>query len=399
MLKSHIALSLRPLRILLLSLGLLGSPANGEVKSPIPAEIRTKFGLDPFYQKVRLVEGFPIVGSAKVADAALEEAAYLMEQMLGGRHDLLTALAENKVRFTIMARTEFTTDVPEHKTLRPKRYWDRRARGLGATQERPAVSCGEENLIGIPGDPYAKENILIHEFAHAIEGMGLSKVDPTFFPRLKKTFDAAMQAGLWKGKYAASNPMEYWAEAVQSWFDTNREDDHDHNHVNTRAELREYDPGVAQLVEEVFGDKAWRYQKPSARPQGTPLPSVTPAKEVPFTWPTGLWNERDLLETSKALDGLTDAKPTVLQAGAKPTASGKRGPASCLVLVNKTTERFSVYWVDEKGELQPRGEVGPGRLDFHDTSEGHVFALEDEKGKLRYEINATSGDSRILLLP
>jgi len=28
--------------------------------------------------------------------------------------------------------------------------------------------------------------------------------------------------------------MEYWAEAVQSWFDTNREPDHDHNHVNTR---------------------------------------------------------------------------------------------------------------------------------------------------------------------
>ena len=33
----------------------------------------------------------------------------------------------------------------------------------------------------------------------------------------------------------------------------NREDDHDHNHVNTRKELVEYDPAVAKLCEEVFG--------------------------------------------------------------------------------------------------------------------------------------------------
>ena len=33
------------------------------------------------------------------------------------------------------------------------------------------------------------------------------------------------------------NHHEYFAEGVQSWFDNNRENDHDHNHVNTRAEL------------------------------------------------------------------------------------------------------------------------------------------------------------------
>ena len=51
-----------------------------------------------------------------------------------------------------------------------------------------------------------------------------------------------MEEGLWKGKYAATNFHEYWAEGVQSWFDTNRENDHDHNHVNTREELKDVRP-------------------------------------------------------------------------------------------------------------------------------------------------------------
>ena len=38
--------------------------------------------------------------------------------------------------------------------MTPKAYWDKRARGLGATPERPAVSCGEENLLNLQGDWY-----------------------------------------------------------------------------------------------------------------------------------------------------------------------------------------------------------------------------------------------------
>ena len=77
-----------------------------------------------------------------------------------------------------------------------------------------------------------------------------------------------MKAGLWKGKYAATNHHEYFAEGVQSWFDNNRENDHDHNHVNTRAELIEYDPGLAAMCREVFGDTELKYTKPATRLTG-----------------------------------------------------------------------------------------------------------------------------------
>lgn len=233
-----------------------------EVADPIPKETKERFELDPFYRKsVVLAGGFPVVGSEKVSDAALLEAAHIVRSMLDGRDDILRAMARNRVRLTVMAVPERTCDVPEHSDLTPPAYWNRRARGLGATPHRPSVSCGEENLLCCPGDPYSTENILVHEFAHAIHQMGLSTVDPTFDRRLREAYDAALKDGKWKDCYAAENHFEYWAEGVQSWFDTNRENDAIHNHVNTREELKDYDPALAALCREIFGDKEWRYRR------------------------------------------------------------------------------------------------------------------------------------------
>jgi cyclophilin family peptidyl-prolyl cis-trans isomerase len=253
---------------------------------PIPAELREKFGLDPFYQQHLRVGELPIVASMKPSPFALREAAWIVGRMLEGRNDLLEAMAAGKTRLTVMAATEYTTDVPEHRHLRPRVFWDRRARGLGATPEAPSVSCAEENLLGFPRDPYSTENILVHEFAHAIHLMGLKRLDPTFDARLVEAFQGATNRGLWKGTYAGSNAEEYWAEAVQNWFDDNRENDALHNAVNTRAELKAYDPGVARLCAEVFGDRAWRYQRPGLCPasERRHLEGYDASTARPFRW-------------------------------------------------------------------------------------------------------------------
>jgi len=236
--------------------------AQGPTVGSVPEEVRSKWKLDPFYQKFTAVGELPVVGSARVSDPALREAAYILSHMLAHRPELIHALATNSVRVVVMAHDEYTTDLPEQKEMAPRAYWDSRARGLGGQ----TCSGAEENLLCYPGDPYWQENILIHEFAHVIEGIGMKALDPSFGKRLQKAYDDAIGRGLWKGTYAGTNPEEYWAESVQDWFDNNRHDDSLHNKVHTRAMLKDYDPGAAQLCAEVFGDGPWRYHKPSERP-------------------------------------------------------------------------------------------------------------------------------------
>ena len=231
----------------------------------------SKMGLDPFYKKYVSASGYPIVSSAGVDDYALKEAAFLVNLMLANRPDVREAMIKSGSRLIIMAHDEFTTDVPEHSQMRPKDFWDARARGLGGSRTDPVCSCGEENLLAFEGDPYSTENILIHEFAHNIHLRGMVNVDPTFDDRLKQTWQAAMDAGLWDKKYASTNHAEYFAEGVQSWFDNNRQPDHDHNHVDTRKELREYDPGLAKICEEVFGETNLVYNQTHNSTDGSPF--------------------------------------------------------------------------------------------------------------------------------
>lgn len=260
-------------------------------------------GVPAFYTQRVDSGGFPIVASATVNPFALKEAAYLLDLMLAKRPDVRKAMVQSGARLSIIAWNEFTTDQPEWVWLgeKPlagfpgisgKDYFDARARGMGGSETDPFCSCGEENLLCYPGDPYSTENILIHEFAHNIHLRGMLNVDPTFDPRLKAAYDAAMLEGLWKGKYPSVNHHEYFAEGVQSWFDNNREEDHDHNHVNTRAELVEYDPRLAALCREVFGDTELKYTKPQTRLTGH-LEGYDPAKAPKFEWPERLTKAKD----------------------------------------------------------------------------------------------------------
>ena len=255
--------------------------------SEVPVQGVRFGGVPALYTQSVSAGGFPIVASEKVNPYALKEAAYLVDLMLAQRPDVRAAMIKSGARMCVMAWSEFTTDLPEWSHLTPKDYRDARARGMGGSETDPYCSVAEENVLGYPGDPYAAECILIHEFAHNIHLRGMVNVDPTFDTRLKATYDAAMQAGLWKGKYASTNHHEYFAEGVQSWFDNNRFNDHDHNHVHLRSQLIEYDPGLAAMCREVFGDTAIKYTKPATRLTGH-MAGYDPAQAPKFVWPERL---------------------------------------------------------------------------------------------------------------
>ncbi len=259
---------------------------------------RESGGIPVFYTQHVDADGFPIVASDRVNAYALKEAAYIVNAMLAERPDIREAIIRSGARLSIMAYDEFTTDLPEFARLasEPNRgfpqitakdFSDARARGTGGSETDPFCSCAEENLLGFPGDPYEQECILIHEFAHCIHLRGMVNIDATFDRRLKETYNQAMRDGLWKGKYASVNHHEYFAEGVQSWFDNNRINDHDHNHVNTRELLIEYDPGLAAICREVFGDTAMTYTKPTTRLRGH-MSGYDPASAPTFRWPKRL---------------------------------------------------------------------------------------------------------------
>jgi hypothetical protein len=282
-----------------------------EVVSKVPVQgfrydPATKDGVPACYTQRASTGGFPIVATAKVNPYALKEVAYLLGLMLAHRPDVCQAMTDSGARMVIMAHDEYTTDLPEfarlaaepvegYKDLPGKTYWDVRARGLGGSRTDPFCSCAEENILAFPGDPYEKECIVIHEFAHSIHLRGMVNVDPTFDTRLKAAYDAAMKAGLWRGKYASVNHHEYWAEGVQSWFDDNRVNDHDHNHVHLRTQLIEYDPGLAALCREVFGETELHYTKPTTRLTGH-MAGYAPSKAPAFAWPEPLQAARKLIQ-------------------------------------------------------------------------------------------------------
>jgi len=225
------------------------------------------WNLSSFYKKCIDLDGLPIVGSEKVPDAALFEAWRIGKEMLRNLPDARAAMIKNKVRIAIMSKDEQTLDIPEHSDLQkafPQTDWNKRARGLGATLERPAISAAEENLLRYADDRYKGECIFIHEFAHAILDMGIAFTDPSFPKKLSEVFKESRAKGLWEKTYAATNVSECWAEGVQSYFDCNRTADPPngvHNWVGTRFALEAYDTELFKMIDGAFRTK-WRWSVP-----------------------------------------------------------------------------------------------------------------------------------------
>nr|KAG5696492.1 hypothetical protein BaRGS_016531 [Batillaria attramentaria] len=175
-------------------------------------------GLDNFYQKYTEAYGIPVLS-----------------------------------RVAIMAASEVTLDIPEHSHL--DEHMNQRARGLGATITEPVSTGAEENVLCEDHDRYHREDIFLHEFAHAIDGLGANIVIPNWHQKRQHVYNHAKSTGLWNNTYAMTNPAEYFAEGVQSFFNVN---DHAnptngiHNDIDTQAELKHYDPQLYNLILEVF---------------------------------------------------------------------------------------------------------------------------------------------------
>jgi hypothetical protein len=235
-------------------------PGSGCVITAPPASL----GLSSFYTKYCAVDGFPIISSAVVDDLALHRAWIVIWNMSRKKPAALQQMKNQRIRFGIVGRDQKTTDMPEWSDLNtafPETDWNTRTRGVGATAQRPLVGVGEENLLCLSNDRYRGESIAVHEFSHTFLQFGIEPTNGQIRKQLLAAFSTAKAKGKWASTYAGTNADEYWAEGVQSWFNTNLEAtpaNGTHNSVNTRAELKAYDAGLAALISGQFPATSWK---------------------------------------------------------------------------------------------------------------------------------------------
>ncbi|CAH1266495.1 CHL1 [Branchiostoma lanceolatum] len=205
------------------------------------------------FQKYLHAYGIPILGSSILPDDALRRACYDVLFMLADRKDIRDSYYNYYGRAAIMAETEVTLDIPEHSGLDPS--FNTRARGLGGTVSKPVSTGAEENVLCYNIDSYKVEDMFFFAFAQGLDILGARKVISDFLTRLQAAYDSALANGLWANTYADDSRDGYWAEGVQSFFNVNHERDPSdgiHNHVNTRAELRTYDPDLYNIIKLSF---------------------------------------------------------------------------------------------------------------------------------------------------
>lgn len=220
------------------------------------------------YAKGCRVLDIEILAPEEVDPSAVTAAAERVYEMLASRPDLLAAVVDQGLAGRIVDEDQRITELPEFTDLYeqyPGFDWVRRGRSFPGTDLIPYFAGAEENLLCSDGDFYEGEDDFVRAFALTIKRFGIDTVDPATSLAIDQAYGRAIAEGLWSNTLAEINSDEYWVEGVQSYFDVNLEDtaedrepNSSHNAVDTRTELRDYDPALWTIAASVFGEGDWR---------------------------------------------------------------------------------------------------------------------------------------------
>lgn len=284
-----------------------------------------------FFSKMLDYQGIPIRAHHVVADEALLVAHARLRRMLSHTPTVVANLRAEGVELHIIGKDQVTSDLPYLRHYKGKPFdgdltIDERTRGVGGQ----LVSCGEENLLRLPGDRYAGRDICVHEFAHAIFSYGL---DDATRNRIEEQYHRSLQSGLWVSAYAATNVQEFFAELSMWYFGTRG----DHGKMSPPPEagsegLLRYDPEAFRLLDDIYSGRV----------------EVGPVK-------------------------LVELRPVEPSQWSKQRSSD--GTATTIRFRNCTDERLHLLWVDGDGGRMPYGELEPGEQRTHATFAGHVWVL------------------------
>ena len=201
-------------------------------------------GLDMFYQKYLDVGGVAVVAPSEVSDEKMVQAREIISGMISGivsdRPELLEVMKAYRTRIAIYKYSHEAGAVIQLPEFRP----------LGSDLLGASVKSSSGWIGGVPEEDAHCERFM-HEFAHLIHfAIETQPGGPVFESRLLAAYQAALNAGMWTDTYASVSHFQYWAETVKYWFGESLPATLAADYAN----LADYDPEVAELIEEVFGD-------------------------------------------------------------------------------------------------------------------------------------------------
>lgn len=221
------------------------SVCQGLLHVPDPSAPRT---FSAIYTKQITVAGLTIVGDAEVDDAAMDIARKTVETMFRGNH-VADELATDGAYVIVADSTQGVLDLPEFGCLSnaTNDAFYSHVCGVADRADYPVATVNELDLLGDKRGPCAGLNILYHEVGHLVQGWA---VPPADYFDIRQFYQDALNAGKYRGQYAATNANEYFAEATQAYFFHADEGGH-----HDRAWLKDYDAAIFELLDRVYSGR------------------------------------------------------------------------------------------------------------------------------------------------
>jgi len=308
---------------------------------PVQAKHDTVLSMTPpflgYYTKYLDCDGIIIRSSNVVDNKAFYVASVKIKLMLRNMPVAHDNLVRNGAELHIIGKDQQTSDLPELSDQKGVNYVDhgvvtdidKRTRGVGGLY----ASCGEENLLQLPGDRYfGGSDICIHEFAHTIMNYGF---DASFRQKIKSQYERALANGLWKNAYASTNEQEYWAE-LSMWYFGKHGEFLSGTHIPEAGPkaLSQYDNGGYKLLDSIYS--------------GLIQPTVQGRASVPVQ---------------------------------KGDVSGPSIEKTEFTFTNHKSTPVKLYWIDYSGNAKLYATIAPKGRIVQPTFVSHVWLFEDEKGK------------------
>ncbi len=314
-----------------------------------------------FFAKELLCHSIPILGSKNVSDKAFKIACYRISRMLRHIPVVRDNLISAGAKVEIIATNEQVSDLPAWRHFKGKPFRahpnekvyasvDQRVRGFGGIP----MSCGEENLLKLPSDRYKyHRDICTHEFAHTILSYGLSK---NIQALVKKQYQASMARGLWKTAYASTNVDEFFAE-LSMWYFGSRGD---YGHIKPSPRpgkkwFKQYDPDAYKLLDNIYSGRE----------------DIKPINYVIL--------------------------PLIPGSQAQNLHSGNGSQDTEVIIVNKTSHSYKLYWIDFNGKRKLYGDIYPGGVTAENTFASHLWLITDKNGQSVALFRAQSQPGKVIL--